>query len=195
MRLGIFADAHDHVDNVRRAVEVFNARDCELVVFAGDFVSPIVVPPLRKLNSPVLACFGDNEGNKVGLIGGMRIVGTVAEPPFGFRTPDGVRILVTHVASQLRGFLGECDVVISAHTHRAHAREDETGRLFINPGETSGWTYREPSVALFETDSREVTFIRLDEGGDAERADAAIAEAERAARSAATTPDTPRTSA
>ena len=49
MLIGIFADSHDHLDHIQRAVEVFNQAGCELVVFAGDLVSSFAVPPLRKL--------------------------------------------------------------------------------------------------------------------------------------------------
>lgn len=162
MRIGIFGDAHDHVDNVRRAVAEFNARQCGLVVFAGDFVSPIVVPPLRKLTCRVLACFGDNEGNKTGIEGGMRIIGPVAEPPFGFEA-DGTRFLVTHQIEKVRDLLDGCDVVISSHTHRPSIARDRGGRLFINPGETSGWTYRKPSIAIFDTETREAEIVHLPE--------------------------------
>lgn len=161
MRIGVFADAHDHVDNVRRAVHVFNERACGLVVFAGDFVSPIVVPPLRRLNARVLACFGDNEGNRTGIAGGMRIVGPVAEGAFGFRTDDGTRFIVDHVPSPIRDHSGEADVVITAHTHKPRVERDDAGRLWINPGETSGWTYRKPSVVVLETEplGAEVVFL------------------------------------
>ncbi|MEX0716208.1 MAG: YfcE family phosphodiesterase [Planctomycetaceae bacterium] len=163
MRIGIFADAHDHVDNVRRAVAEFNARQCDLVVFAGDFVSPIVVPPLRKLACRVLACFGDNEGNRPGIQGGMRIIGLVAEPPFCFRATDGTRVLVTHQLDKVRDHFAGCDVVISAHTHRPGIVRDREGRVFVNPGETSGWTYRKPSIAILETETREAYIVPLPE--------------------------------
>ena len=163
MLIGIFADAHDHVDNVRQAVAQFNRAGCDLVVFAGDFVSPIVIPPLRKLRCPVLACFGDNEGNRIGIAGGMRIIGEVGYPPFGFRTPDGIRILVTHSLDMLRGLTEECDVVISAHSHRSGISRDKSGCLFINPGETSGWTYRKPGISLLNTDPLEARLFSLPE--------------------------------
>ena len=67
MLIGIFADTHDHLANIRLAVERFNAAKCELVLFAGDLVSTFAVPPLRRLNCPFVGCFGDNEGNKVDL--------------------------------------------------------------------------------------------------------------------------------
>ena len=163
MRIGIFGDAHDHVDNVRHAVNVFNRAGCDLVVFAGDFCSPIVVPPLRKLNCRVLACFGDNDANKLALHGGMRIVGQIAEPPCGFRTPDGVNILLSHTMESLRGLTDGADVIIAAHSHKPAIERGESGRLFINPGETSGWTYRCPMVAILETDPLQARLVPLPE--------------------------------
>ncbi len=163
MRIGVFADAHDHVDNVCRAVAEFNRLECQLVVFAGDFVSPIVVPPLRRLNCPVLACFGDNDGNQIGLQGGMRIIGPVAHPPFGFRTPDGVCILVAHIAEQVRGLIPGTQVVISAHTHKPAIHTDPSGVLFVNPGETSGWTYRKPTIGVLETQPLSARIVPLPE--------------------------------
>lgn len=163
MQIGIFADAHDHIDNVRRAVAEFNTRGCTLVVFAGDFVSPLVLPPLRRLRCPMIACYGDNDGNKVGIAGGMRIVGVLGEPPLGIETDDGVRILVTHMLDDLRGAIDGCHAVISAHTHRAAIRYDEEGRLFINPGETSGWVFRKPTIALLQTQPLQAHIIPLPE--------------------------------
>ena len=155
MLIGIFADSHDHLDHIRKAVEVFNEAGCELVVFAGDLVSSFAVPPLRNLKCKVIGCFGDNEGNKPGVTAGMRIVGSIGEPPIGFKTQDGCRILVTHMDRSLRGIEGEFDVAIFAHTHKPSITRDEQGRLFINPGETSGWSYGRPSVAFLDTTKKE----------------------------------------
>ncbi len=161
MLIGIFADSHDHLDHIRRAVEVFNDAGCELVVFAGDLVSSFAVPPLRQLNCKVIACFGDNEGNKPGVTAGMRIIGTIGEPPFGFKTADGCRIMVAHMERSLRDIGGEFDVAIFAHTHKPSITRDEFGRLWINPGETSGWSYGRPSVAMLDTATRDARIVLL----------------------------------
>lgn len=163
MLLGLFADAHDHLDHIRAAVEVFNAQQCELVIFAGDLVSSFAVPPLRQLKCPVLASFGDNEGNKIGVAAGFKILGQIGEPPFGIKTADGTRIVVTHMLRSLRGAEGEFDVCVFAHTHRAEISQDEQGRMLINPGETSGWSFGKPSVAILQTQPLSARIIRLDE--------------------------------
>ena len=163
MRIGLFADSHDHLDHIRAAVSVFNRHQCELVIFAGDLVSSFAVPPLRQLQCPVLACFGDNEGNKLGVSAGFRILGEIGEPPFGIRTRDGTRILVTHMLRHLRGADGDFDVCVFAHTHRAEISHDQYGRLYVNPGETSGWSFGKPSVALLDTNPLLATIVRLDQ--------------------------------
>ena len=168
MLIGIFADSHDHLDNIRKAVRVFNRAGCELVVFAGDLVSSFAVPPLRELRCRVIACYGDNEGNKIGVAAGMKIIGTLGEPPFCFQTPDGRRFLLTHMDRSLQGLDGEFDVAIYAHTHKPSITRDDQGRLFINPGETSGWSFGRPSVALLETTTLEARIVQLNDPCDSE---------------------------
>ena len=150
MRIGIFADTHDHLDNIRLAVERFNDERVELVLFAGDLVSTFAVPPLRKLNCPLVACFGDNEGNKPGLLAGFRLVGKLTEPPVRLTTEDGTRFVLAHMKRQLRG-MDDYDVAIFGHTHKPRIERDEAGRLLINPGETSGWTFGRPTIAMYDT--------------------------------------------
>lgn len=163
MLVGVFADVHDHVDNLRRAIVEFNRRRCDLVLFAGDFVSPLVVPPLRKLTCPLIACFGDNDGNRTGIAGGMRIVGTLGEPPFGVSLRDGTKILLTHQLEHVRGLCDGANVVIWAHTHKPNIARDAAGRLLLNPGETAGWVFRKPTIAVFDSQTREAEIISLPE--------------------------------
>lgn len=163
MRIGVFADSHDHLDHIRAAVEIFNREACELVVFAGDLVSSFAAPPLRKLLCPVVACFGDNEGNRIGVAAGFKILGAIGEPPFSLRTADGTRLLITHMLSQVKNLQGEFDVCLYAHTHKPELWHDERGRLYLNPGETSGWSFGKPSVAILETQPVAARFVSLGE--------------------------------
>jgi putative phosphoesterase len=161
MRIGIFADAHDHLDNIRLAVERFNAEQVEVVLFAGDIVSTIAVPPLKRLKCKVVACFGDNEGNKIGLRSGFSLVGTIDEAPVRYTANDGTRIVIVHMKRQLRGLAEEFDIQVVGHTHKARIEREENGRLLINPGETSGWSFGRPTIAVLETTTREVRIIDL----------------------------------
>ncbi len=165
MRVGVFGDTHDHVDNMRLAVSFFNEAGCGLVLFAGDFCSPLVVPPLRKLFCPVVSVLGDNDGNLSGIQSGMKILGGVAGGPVCCTAKDGTRFLLTHVLNDVRDCIGDANVVVFAHTHRPSVATDKSGRLFVNPGETSGWTSRKPTVAVVETDDLSAQIIPLPEMG------------------------------
>lgn len=161
MRVGIFADSHDHLDNLRLAVAHFNESECEVVLFAGDLVSTFAVPPLRKLSCPFVGCFGDNEGNKVGLLAGFSFVGQMAEPPVRFTASDGTRFIVCHMQRQLRGQPDDWDIAVFGHTHKPRVQRDEAGRLLVNPGETSGWTFGQPTIALLETATKSAQIVSL----------------------------------
>lgn len=162
MRVGIFSDTHDHLDNIRRAVDLFNRLECRCVLFAGDLVSTFAVPPLRRLSCPLYGCFGDNEGNKIGLVGGMRVIGEIRDAPAEYTLDDGTRVVLVHMERQLEGYPGDFEIAVYGHTHRPHVKRDSQGRLFINPGETSGWTFGQPSVALLETTTQEVEILPID---------------------------------
>ncbi len=162
MLVGIFSDTHDHLDHIRRAVAFFNEKGCECVLFAGDLVSTFAIPPLRQLKCPLYACFGDNEGNRIGVQGGFRILGEIKDAPAEYTLTDGTRVVIAHMPRQLRSYTGDFDVAIHGHTHRPIIKTDDLGRLIINPGETSGWTYGQPTVALLETESRHAEIIPLD---------------------------------
>lgn len=176
MRLGLFADVHDHLENLRRAVQFFNEAGCDTVLFAGDLVSTFAVPPLRKLRCPFIGCFGDNEGNKPGLLAGFSIVGRLEEAPVLWTSPDGVRFAIVHMERQLRSLPAGTgfDVALCGHTHKPFARQDAEGRLFLNPGEVSGWTFGQPSVMLFDTVTREVRTVPLTDPPAAPGANSAI---------------------
>ena len=161
MRIGIFADSHDHLTNIRRAVDEFNRLACDQVLFAGDLVSTIALPPLRKLTCPLAGCYGDNEGNKLGLQAGLGRIGTIREPPFVFAAEDGTRFGVAHMQRQLEELEQPFDVAVYAHTHKPRVFREASGRLCINPGETGGWSFGRPTVVVLETETMEACVVEL----------------------------------
>jgi predicted phosphodiesterase len=66
MLVGVLSDIHDHLDNLRRALEIFKARGVGAVIFCGDFCSPI--PPrvlAGEFKGDVHCVFGN--GDAIGL--------------------------------------------------------------------------------------------------------------------------------
>ena len=46
MKIGLISDTHDNIQNIRRAVRKFNDKRVDLVIHAGDIVSPNAVESL-----------------------------------------------------------------------------------------------------------------------------------------------------
>ena len=65
--IGIMADSHDNLESIEKAVKVFNQEPVDLVVHAGDLISPFTAEIFKKLDSQFLAVFGNNDGERHGL--------------------------------------------------------------------------------------------------------------------------------
>ena len=64
MKIGVIADTHDNLPKMARAVELFNRAGVELVLHAGDFVSPFTSKEFGKLQAKLIGVFGNNDGDK-----------------------------------------------------------------------------------------------------------------------------------
>src|SRR5689334_23920762 len=68
MNVGIISDTHDDIENVQRAIEIFNAEGVEYVIHAGDYVFPGIIKEFEKLNAKLIGVLGNNDGEKVHLL-------------------------------------------------------------------------------------------------------------------------------
>ncbi len=77
MRIGILSDTHDNLPMVEKAVARLNGLSPDLVLHAGDFVSPFVIPGLARLSCPCIGVFGNNDGDRAALAARAREAGNV----------------------------------------------------------------------------------------------------------------------
>ena len=160
MLIGIISDSHDHLENVRRALALFRERGVEIVLHAGDFVSPFVSEPFRELGVRVIGVFGNNDGDKLYLRERFSGVGELHFGPHELEL-GGRRILLMHEPRALEALVasGRYDLVVYGHTHKAEIR---AGRpLVVNPGELGGWLTGQPSAALVDLGALRGELLRL----------------------------------
>ena len=65
MKIGIISDTHDNIENIQKAVKEFNNRHVEIVLHAGDFVSPIAVESFAGIK--LVGILGNNDTDIPGL--------------------------------------------------------------------------------------------------------------------------------
>ena len=159
MLLGVFSDTHDHLDNIGKAVELFNARGVDLVIHAGDVVSPFALDPLKALKAPWQGVFGNNEGEIPYLL--EKAQGRLQPPPLELEL-EGHKVLVKHFHHYVEelALSGRYSLIIYGHTHRS--RVEKVGPAWVlNPGEACGWLTGRATVALVDVPSFNIELVEL----------------------------------
>ncbi len=161
MKIGLISDSHDHIDNIRKAVQVFKDRGVSLVIHAGDTVSPPALKPFEGMR--IAGIFGNNDGEQAGLSKMFGKLGGELGGDFLALEEDGRTIAVYHgtvpaLTEALVG-CGRYDLVVTGHTHKmVNERIGET--LLLNPGSAHGFGER-ATVMVVETTDLEVELVEL----------------------------------
>jgi hypothetical protein len=150
MKLGILSDSHDNLPALVRIVERFNAENVDLVLHAGDFVSPFTAIPLSKLRAPLVGVFGNNDGDRLYLTRRFDGIGTV-HPGYHVFDVDGLRAVLMHEPKSIDALVasGAYDLVVFGHTHEVVVRPGRPA--VVNPGEACGWLTGRSTAVLFDT--------------------------------------------
>jgi putative phosphoesterase len=159
-QVGIMSDSHDNMPAIRTAVELFNERQVDLVIHAGDLVAPFTAREIKKLKCPYRIVLGNNDGEVLGLY--KVFDGNVFHPPFKMMVNDK-KILVLHDAMVLEALehLKSFDLIIYGHDHTASVEKLHDGRFIVNPGECGGWLTGRATVAIWDVGQSDVELIRL----------------------------------
>jgi putative phosphoesterase len=165
MIIGIIADTHDNLPMIEKAVKRFNEEEVALVLQAGDYVSPFVIPKFKSLYSELISIFGDNDGDHEFLkkrfseIPSCEIWGGFAEI-----SAEGFKIALLHGdETELLGALINCggfDAVVQGHSH-ASVFHTNGKTLIVNLGEAYGYSTDNATIALLDTIKREARIVEL----------------------------------
>lgn len=162
MLVGVISDSHDHVDRIRRALDILSERGIKDVVHAGDFVAPFAVVPFVEAQVRLHAVFGNNDGELRGLRQKAEAIGGIQGGPYRFEL-GGKRFLLDHFPKnekQLAAEQGQIDFFVFGHTHVPEIRRLGSVTV-INPGELCGWLKGRATFAILDTESGRCDLIEL----------------------------------
>jgi len=141
MILSVMSDTHDHIWNLRKALELIKERGAEAIIHCGDFVAPFMLKELEQAAIPVHGVFGNNDGDQYLLtklsmteLSSITLYGLLGELEL-----DGFRVAFTHYRPVADGLVatGRFDLVCFGHSHEAFLdKKGET--VLLNPGEVMG---------------------------------------------------------
>ena len=159
MKIGIIADTHDRLEKIEKAVAFFNSNELDLVVHAGDYIAPFTARVFEDLQIKMAGIFGNNDGDKQGLVKAYKDIMRIHEPPYYFKAGKK-SIAVVHLDNNLDELLQKNDIVIYAHTHQ-YSITKENNALLINPGECCAYLSAMSSVVILDTDGMEANVFDL----------------------------------
>jgi len=153
MLIGIIADTHDNLGAIDAAIEIFDERGVELVVHAGDLISPFAAAKFAGYGSLFKTVFGNNDGERRGLIKTIQAFGGEIDDFIEFDV-DNRKFAVYHgtVAGVLNSIVesDKYDVVACGHSHSPEIKS--VGKtLFINPGEACGYLSGRKTLVILDT--------------------------------------------
>ena len=175
MKIGVISDSHDHIANLKLAINILNKEKVGLVFFCGDLSSPFTLSVFQELKAPLKAVFGNNEGDKKTILDFLRENNSLKieyAPKQGLMwnlTVLGKKIAVFHGHQQeITDNLinsGLFDFVFTGHTHNSQLKK--TGKtLWLNPGSLCGWTGLEvkptrPTLGLVNLKTNQAQILNL----------------------------------
>jgi uncharacterized protein len=148
--IGVMSDSHDNIKAIKKAIEYFNRENVELVLHAGDIISPFTAQEFLHLDSPLIAVYGNNDGEKEGLRLAFQNMCYLED--FKEISVENRQIALFHGTNgaiiESLSSSGRYDVVVHGHSHQVEIKKEET--LTINPGETCGYLTGNKTVVLLE---------------------------------------------
>jgi len=166
MILGIMSDTHDKLPSIDEAVNRFNERNVELVLHAGDFISPFVVPRFKPLKARLIGVYGNNDAEREVLRKKFSELNDEIRGRFAEVNVGKMRIAMTHGDEEdlLKSLIDTetHDVLIYGHSHEVKTYK-KGKMLVINPGENCGYLTGKSTIALLSTETLEVEILYLEQ--------------------------------
>lgn len=174
MKIGVISDIHDNIGNLLKTTKILNKEKVEQIFFCGDLSSPFTMSYFGKLKAPIKAVFGNNEGDKLGIMRRIKKYDLKIE----YAPKQGLMWNVKLLNKKIAVFHGHqyeitenlvnsglFDIVLTGHTHSPHIKN--VGKtLWINPGPICGWAGLDvkptkPSLAVVDLETKKAEVVYL----------------------------------
>lgn len=185
MKSLICSDIHDHINNLKTALQIAQTSNCDSIICCGDLCSPFIIDIFHKYNNlPVHIIFGNNDGDQFNIqnkciinnksrdnqsqikIYGQFCIKNNEQNMAGI--PDDVSLAVHHYPQTATSAFksGEYNFAFYGHTHIPKL-EIRDGKLLANPGSLMGYVpsgdgeFIKPSCLIVDWNKNNCDLIEL----------------------------------
>jgi putative phosphoesterase len=147
------------MDQLGKAVALFNDRSVSHVIHAGDYTSPFTFRIINDLKCEFAGVFGNNDGDKL-LLQKMSNARIYNQPYILELATRKIVVMHEHPIIDALADSGHYDIVIYGHTHTPDTRTVKN-TLIVNPGEAGRWLYGKSTVAIADLSGMTAEIITL----------------------------------
>src|SRR6476659_8579530 len=152
MKIGIISDTHDDIENVSEAIQIFNQNKVKYVIHAGDYIFPGIIKEFSKLNAKLIGVFGNNDGERNGILKSFIDVNGELKGEIGEIEIDNIKFGIYHGTDK----------------EKIERDDNNNNTLILNPGSAhrksislSGAFSEIGRIILFDTQSKTYEFVDL----------------------------------
>jgi putative phosphoesterase len=154
MLIGLISDTHDRLPYINKAIKKLNSLGIDLVLHAGDYVSPFVVTPFKPLRGKMIGVYGNNDREVYLLKKKFKMIDIDIKGRFAEIDINEIKIALIHGDDEnLLNSIIKSDyynVVVHGHTHQEKISKKGNTSI-INPGEICGYLSGRSTMVILET--------------------------------------------
>ena len=151
MKIAIISDIHDQSENLKWAVEKIQKLKVDQIFSLGDYCSPYIVEKLSLVRIPIIAVWGNNDGDQVAMfktvLKNKNNQIYFKEGDFADVEYDNKKYFITHypLLAENAAMSGRYEAVFHGHTHQQR-NEIVNNTPIINPGKLA--TFPDNKISL-----------------------------------------------
>lgn len=163
MQIGLLSDTHDNLQQLLKALDIFQQEKPDLLIHCGDITDPETISLVEGF--PLYCVFGNMDAQREELRRAVQRLHPEnrAEPMLEFDVGSH-RIAVVHGDHRrtLQHLIDSGDYAYVFHGHTHRRRDERVGSTHVvNPGALSGARWGPASVALLDVERDIVRFIDI----------------------------------
>ncbi|MCB9809196.1 metallophosphoesterase [Candidatus Nomurabacteria bacterium] len=166
MKIAIISDIHENFHNLVLFLKQAKKYDAEKIIFLGDFINNGIAKTLASSDIPVIAIWGNNDGDKVAITKtslSEQSNMTIGFDTYDFLEIDDRKIFITHypLLAKPMAKSGEFDAVFYGHDHKKNL-DKINDCIIVNPGEISAHKTGTASFAIYDTKANNAEIIDIE---------------------------------
>jgi len=166
MKIAIISDIHDNFHNLVLFLRQVRKYDAKKIICLGDFVNNGIAKILASSDIPVVAIWGNNDGDKVAIT--KTSLSKQSNMTIGFGTYDFLKInnrkiFITHypLLAKPMAKSGDFDAIFYGHNHKKNM-DKINNCIIVNPGEISAHKTGIASFAIYDTETNNAEIIEIE---------------------------------